>query len=358
MNVSNRHRRLIGRGCLGSAALLSLVAVPTLLAAQDMMSPTRADTAAACRVEQARVADMMTAAFETFEGPTALGWRSMLNIACHATSARLIAGYVARNSATLSAYQLRILAFHAGQALAYGRSEGPAMVWFRRAAGGDDAEWNGYVGVTLAFLERDRREFDRLLATYQRLPLTPSRRAIVGGLAACFDRPYAEASMCTPAQPTSSPPGTVRQTEHTLESIPGAGGPSARLSDVEWLSGTWRGTGLGGVVESTWSDPIDRVMLGTMRLHRVGKPVFFELTMLVEEDSTVVKYIKHFGPDLKGWEDRDASQRFALVRKTRDTLYFTGMTYVRAGDSLIAYVAIRQEGRLREEKSVSVRRPR
>ena len=60
-------------------------------------------------------------------------------------------------------------------------------------------------------------------------------------------------SMSAPV--ASQAPGD-RQTPNTLRLTPGATPPVATLADMTWLVGRWKGTGLGGVSEGIWADPI------------------------------------------------------------------------------------------------------
>jgi len=92
-------------------------------------------------------------------------------------------------------------------------------------------------------------------------------------------------------------------------------------------------------------------MVGVFRLYRQDKVVFYEIMTAVEEEGSVSLKLKHFGPDLKGWEEKDGKVTFRLVRFDRDTLWFEGLTYRRASDgSLQGAVAIEsKDGTSREE---------
>lgn len=103
------------------------------------------------------------------------------------------------------------------------------------------------------------------------------------------------------------------------------------LDVVAWLAGHWVGEGLGGWNETLWSPPRAGTMMGVFRHVRDGEVVFYELLTLTVEDGTLIKSLKHFGPDLVGWEERDRSQRFPLVRVEPDAVVFRGMTYRRTG---------------------------
>lgn len=104
-----------------------------------------------------------------------------------------------------------------------------------------------------------------------------------------------------------------------------------RLEAVSWLAGHWVGEGLGGWNETLWSPPRAGTMMGVYRHIRDGRVVFYEFLTLTMADDTLVKALKHFDPDMTGWEQPTESVRFPLLRVEPDAVYFDGMTYRRDG---------------------------
>jgi hypothetical protein len=127
--------------------------------------------------------------------------------------------------------------------------------------------------------------------------------------------------------------------------------PAATIADMAWYAGRWTGTGLGGWTEEIWSPPRDGTMMGMYRMVKDGKPIFYELLMIAEENGSLAIKLKHFHADLRGWEERDASLRFPLVAKRDGRIYFDGMTFERVGtDRVKVYLAIEhKDGSVREE---------
>jgi hypothetical protein len=141
-------------------------------------------------------------------------------------------------------------------------------------------------------------------------------------------------------------------TPSTLRLAPGASSPRASLEAMAWIAGTWRGAASGGESEETWGIPNGGSMLGMYRLTKDAKPVFYELLALTEENGSMVLRIKHFHPDLSGWEERTDSVTMPLVEVSPDRVYFEGLTFEpRADDGLAIYVAVedRETGNIREE---------
>ena len=141
-----------------------------------------------------------------------------------------------------------------------------------------------------------------------------------------------------------------RQTEHTLKLAPGEKPGTATIGDMAWLAGHWRGEGLGGFVEEMWTPPRDGVMLGMFRLVRDGHPEFYELMAIVEEEQSLVLRVKHFNPDMTGWEEKDETVDFPFVARAGGIVHFAGVAFEAAGDTLTIFLALDgEDGRVREE---------
>ena len=133
-------------------------------------------------------------------------------------------------------------------------------------------------------------------------------------------------------------------TAHTL-TADGAPPPPATLADAAWLVGAWEGEGLGGWNEEVWSAPAGGAMMGVFRHVKDGAVVFYEFMTLVETDGSLELRIKHFHPDMRGWEEKDDMVRFPLVRADAGTLWFDGLTLRRNDDDTMdAWVAFGSGG--------------
>jgi hypothetical protein len=145
--------------------------------------------------------------------------------------------------------------------------------------------------------------------------------------------------------------GQQRTTENTVRLAGGSASPPATITDMAWFAGHWTGEGLGGQVEEIWSPAQAGAMMGMFRLLLDGKTAFYELMTLVEENGSLVLRVKHFNPDLTGWEDKGESVAFALVAVDGDRYLFDGLTIHRQRDDTITiYVAISsKDGTVREE---------
>jgi hypothetical protein len=144
----------------------------------------------------------------------------------------------------------------------------------------------------------------------------------------------------------------------TRAATPGSPAPAARLADLAWMVGTWEGEGLGGTVLESYSAPAAGQMVGHFRaLKPDGSPMFYELVMVAEVGGSLEYRVKHFNPDMTGWEEKAQVVRFPLVAAEKDAWYFDGLTIRRTGaDSVTHFVRIGAKDGSRREASFSYRR--
>jgi hypothetical protein len=148
-----------------------------------------------------------------------------------------------------------------------------------------------------------------------------------------------------------SVPAQEPQTRNTLKLATGQKGAPAKIGDMAWLAGTWRGSGLGGDNEEIWSEPQGGVMMGMYRMLKDKKPIFYELLTLSEADGTLIIRLKHFHANFVGWEEKDKTVDFRWVKKQGNRYYFEGMTFeVIDPRTVNVYLAIGgKDGNVREE---------
>lgn len=150
-----------------------------------------------------------------------------------------------------------------------------------------------------------------------------------------------------------------QHTQHTKKLAAGQRAAPARVEDMAWLAGRWVGEGMGGQSEEVWAPVSLGRMLGTFTQSEKGRPLFHELMVIMELDGRLLLRLKHFNPDLTGWEEKDRFVDFAFVAKTDDALYFSGLTYQRVGrDGLTIYLAMREGGGALREETFTFRRAR
>jgi hypothetical protein len=139
-------------------------------------------------------------------------------------------------------------------------------------------------------------------------------------------------------------------TEHTMRANNDSQRAAAVITDVSWLGGRWVGEGLGGTCEEMWTAPLAGHMLGTFRLIKDEALDFSEFFMMAEENGSLTLKLKHFGPNLDGWEAKDKYVTFRLIKVEGKTAWFDGLTYALDDDDVLhSYVAIKQkDGQMHE----------
>lgn len=133
--------------------------------------------------------------------------------------------------------------------------------------------------------------------------------------------------------------------------------PKASIQDVAWFAGHWQGEALGGLSDEYWSQPMAGAMFGMYRLVKADKVVFYELFRVAEENGSLMIRLKHFHPDMKGWEEKDATVTFPLVKLGDGQAWFDGMTFKKNGlDAMTVYVLIGKKGEEPREVKFAYRR--
>ncbi len=74
-------------------------------------------------------------------------------------------------------------------------------------------------------------------------------------------------------------------------------------------------------------------MLGTYRHLSDGKNNFDEFMQINEEDRSIKLRIKHFNPDMKGWEEKENFVDFPFVSVENGKAVFKGLTYERVDEN-------------------------
>ena len=129
------------------------------------------------------------------------------------------------------------------------------------------------------------------------------------------------------------------------------GSPDANLTAISWLAGHWRGEAFGGITEEMWTPALGGSMMCAFKLISDNKVNFYEIVTISEVNNTLILKLKHFHANLKGWEEKDETVDFRLVKVTEDKVYFDGFTIEKISDTEInEYVVIEDGGQRSEVK--------
>lgn len=114
--------------------------------------------------------------------------------------------------------------------------------------------------------------------------------------------------------------------QETLQLTEGQQSPNATLEDVSWISGHWQGEAFGGIAEEIWSPPLGDSMMFVFKLVKDNKVSFYEIGHIQQVENTLILQLKHFQGNLKGWEEKDVTVDFKLVKLEKNKVFFEGLT--------------------------------
>lgn len=139
--------------------------------------------------------------------------------------------------------------------------------------------------------------------------------------------------------------------QHTMSFDEKEGSPEAKIEDVAWIAGHWKGEAMGGFTEEIWSPPSAGSMMASFKFSDETGVKFYELELISEVAGSLILQLKHFHANLKGWEEKDETIDFKLVKITEQAAYFDGMTFEKISeDKMNVYVVIEDDGKKEEIK--------
>lgn len=144
--------------------------------------------------------------------------------------------------------------------------------------------------------------------------------------------------------------------QNTLFLPDSAQSPSASIDEVSWIQGHWTGEAFGGICEEIWSPPAAGSMMFSFRLINDNEVSFYEFGDISEEEGSLVLRLKHFHPDLKGWEEKNESVSFKLVKIEKDKCYFNGFTFEKISNHEINLYVVIGHGEENEEVKFNYKR--
>jgi len=151
----------------------------------------------------------------------------------------------------------------------------------------------------------------------------------------------------------ASAPDIEKLTEHTFRLQDSEQGQKADIKAVSWLVGAWHGNAFGDLFEETWNPPSGGTMVGMVKFLEDGKPNFYELMLITEENDSLVLKVKHFSSDFSAWEEKPDYVSFPLVKIEPDAIHFSGLSYYRQKNgSIIAYLAMKRGDEYKEERLI------
>jgi len=104
------------------------------------------------------------------------------------------------------------------------------------------------------------------------------------------------------------------------------GGP--QFEKLSWLTGCWKGTGLGGEVEECWVQSGDKKLTSVFQMSKDGQQQFSEIVMIAEFDGKYAMRVKHFDASFNQWaSDQGTGVTFPFVEMGENYIQFEGLRY-------------------------------
>jgi hypothetical protein len=131
--------------------------------------------------------------------------------------------------------------------------------------------------------------------------------------------------------------------------------PVNPLQSLSFLTGHWTSDADGEFEEEYWSPVQGNSMVGTFRVVRLGKPVFYEFWVIEVENGKPVYKLKHFNGGLKGWEEKNDFIRLPARELDSNHVVFANedgtlsLRYERKGTELTATLQRMKEGKPSDE---------
>jgi hypothetical protein len=108
-----------------------------------------------------------------------------------------------------------------------------------------------------------------------------------------------------------------------------------RFEQLSWLSGCWKGTGLGGEVGECWMPSADEKLTGVFQMTKDGQLQFSEIVMIAQFDGNFGMRVKHFDPSFNQWaKDKGVGHTFTYVEMGENYIQFEGLRYELINDTL------------------------
>ena len=120
---------------------------------------------------------------------------------------------------------------------------------------------------------------------------------------------------------------TVQAQQNTMKFPENGQSPKATLTDYRWIEGHWKGEAFGGITEEMWSPALGGSMMFVFKLVVDGEVQFYEVGGIRETEGTLLMQLKHFNSDFKGWEEKNETVDFKLVKAEKDKLFFDELTF-------------------------------
>ena len=129
------------------------------------------------------------------------------------------------------------------------------------------------------------------------------------------------------------------------------------LSDLGFMVGKWKGKFGDDFIEEHWMPALEGNMTGMFRWIRDSEIYIYEIMALIEHDSRIVFYLRHFDKEFIGWEKKDKPLRFTLTGLENKQAIFIDeadpekgfLCYTRIDDKTLRFSSLKEDGSIEFE---------
>ena len=133
-------------------------------------------------------------------------------------------------------------------------------------------------------------------------------------------------------------------------------GDKPDLNQLSWLTGCWKGTGLGGEVEECWLRSPDGKFTSVFQSVKDGQQRFSEIVMIAEFNGTLAMRVKHFDPAFTQWEsDQGVGVTFPFVDIGENYIQFDGLRYELIDGVLHVTLDMKKDNEVHQAKFIYTR---
>lgn len=122
-----------------------------------------------------------------------------------------------------------------------------------------------------------------------------------------------------------------------------------KVEDLAWMAGRWTGTMGEDPLEEQWNAPAGGTMMGMFRwMKKDGTTSMYEFLTIEPGPQGPVYFMRHFGPGLIAWEEKDAPFRCPLASSgPREAVFAcegkpTKLTFKRTSETTMTVLLERQ----------------
>src|SRR5687768_5859856 len=85
------------------------------------------------------------------------------------------------------------------------------------------------------------------------------------------------------------------------------------ISDVGFIVGSWKAVAGDRSIDAVWSSPNGENIVGYVRVMKEGKVVLYELFAFEQTEQGLVALVRHFGPGLVSWEEKENPNHYDFL---------------------------------------------